>query len=68
MENCHLVNTLIALKATEIMILFKEQATNKDIKFYRSKIGSLIYLVVQTRPDILYKVLILSRFFSNLLF
>jgi hypothetical protein len=52
-ENCHVVNTLIALRATEIMILFKEQAINKDIKLYRSKIGFLIYLAVQTRPDIL---------------
>jgi hypothetical protein len=65
-ENCHLVNTLIALRATKIMISFKEQATNEDIKLYRSKIGSLIYLAVQTRPDILYKVSVLSRFLSNL--
>jgi hypothetical protein len=64
-ENCHLINTLIALGATEIMILFEEQATNKDIELYGSKIGSLMYLAVQTRPDILYKVLILSRFLSN---
>jgi hypothetical protein len=49
------------------MILFKEQATNKDIKLYRSKISSLIYLIVQTRPDILYKVLVLLYFLLNLL-
>jgi hypothetical protein len=66
-ENCYLVNTPIALGATEIIILFKEQATNENIELYRSKIGSLIYLTVQTRPDILYKVSVLSRFFSNLL-
>jgi hypothetical protein len=65
-ENCHVVDTPIALGATEIMISFKEQATNKDIELYRSKIGSLIYLAVQTRPDISYKVLVLSRFLSNL--
>jgi hypothetical protein len=36
----------MALGAIEIIIPFKEQATNKDIKLYRSKIGSNIYLVV----------------------
>jgi hypothetical protein len=65
-ENCHSVNTPMALGATEIMILFEEQATNEDIKLYRSKIGSLMYLAVQTRPDISYGVSVLSRFLSNL--
>jgi hypothetical protein len=65
MENCYSVDTLIALGATEIIILFKEQATNEDIKLYGSKIGSLIYLVVQTRPDISYEVSVLSRFLLN---
>jgi hypothetical protein len=65
MENCHLVDILIALGATKIIILFKEQVINKDIKLYRSKIGSLMYLAVQTKPDILYKVSVLSRFLSN---
>jgi hypothetical protein len=36
----------MALGATEIMILFKEQATNEDIELYGSKIGSLMYLAV----------------------
>jgi hypothetical protein len=44
---------------------FKEQA-NKDIELYGSKIGSLMYLAVQTRPDISYRVSVLSRFLSNL--
>jgi hypothetical protein len=65
-ENCYSVDTPIALGATEIIIPFKEQVTNKDIKLYRSKIGFLMYLAVQTRPDILYKVSVLSRFLSNL--
>jgi hypothetical protein len=64
-ENCHTVDTPIASGATEIIIPFEEQATNKDIKLYGSKIGSLIYLAVQTRPDILYKVSVLSRFLLN---
>jgi hypothetical protein len=66
-ENCYLVNTLMTLGATEIMILFEEQATNEDIELYRSKIGSLMYLAVQTRPDISYGVLVLLCFLSNLL-
>jgi hypothetical protein len=57
----------MALGAIEIIISFKEQAINKDIELYKSKIGSLMYLIVQTRPDILYKVLVLSRFLLNLL-
>jgi hypothetical protein len=64
-ENCHSVDTLMALGATEIIIPFEEQATNEDIELYGSKIGSLMYLAVQTRLDILYKVLVLSRFLSN---
>jgi hypothetical protein len=65
MENCHAVDTSIASRATEIIIPFEEQAINKDIKLYGSKIGSLMYLAVQTRPDISYRVSVLSRFLSN---
>ena len=59
MENCHLVNTLIAAKVTEFIIPFNKQAMVKDIKLYRSKISSLIYLAIQTRLDIIYGVSIL---------
>ena len=65
-ENCHSVDTPMALGATEIMIPFEEQATNEDIELYGSKIGSLMYLAVQTRPDISYRVSVLSRFLLNL--
>jgi hypothetical protein len=65
MENCHSVDTPMASGATEIMIPFEEQATNEDIELYGSKIGSLMYLAVQTRPDISYGVSVLSRFLSN---
>ena len=46
MENCHLVNILIAAKATKFIIPFDRQAMVKDTKLYRLKIGSLIYLVI----------------------
>ena len=58
---------LIAAGATEFIVPFNGQATDKDINLYRSKIGSLMYLVVQTRPDIMYRVFILLRFLLNLL-
>ena len=46
MENYHPVNTLIAAKATKFIVLFNGQATVKDTKLYRSKIGFLIYLAI----------------------
>ena len=65
MENCYLVNTPIAARATKFIIPFNRQVTVKDTKLYRSKIGSLIYLATQTRPDIIYRVSVLSRFLLN---
>jgi len=37
---------LIATGATKFIVLFNRQATVKDTKLYRLKIGSLIYLVI----------------------
>ena len=65
MENCYLVNTPIAAGVTKFIIPFNGQAMVKDIKLYRSKIGSLIYLAIQTRLDIAYGVSTLSRFLLN---
>jgi len=59
MENYYLVNTLIVARATKFMVPFNRQAMVKDTKLYRLKIGSLIYLAIQTRLDIAYKVSIL---------
>jgi hypothetical protein len=42
-----------------------EQATELDIKEYQKQIGSLIYLVTATRPDLAYPVGLLARFMSN---
>ena len=46
MENYYLVNTLIVARATKFIILFNGQAIVKDTKFYRLKIGFLIYLAI----------------------
>ena len=67
MENYYLVDMLMAAGATEFMVSFNGQATDEDIKLYRSKIGSLMYLAVQTRPDIAYRVSVLLCFLLNLL-
>ena len=65
MENCHPINTPMAVGVTEFIIPFDGQVIVKDTKLYRSKIGFLIYLAIQTRPDIAYRVSILSRFLLN---
>jgi len=46
MENYYPVNTLMAARATEFIVPFNGQATVKDTKLYRLKIGSLIYLAI----------------------
>jgi len=40
-----------------------EQDKNVDIKFYRSMIGSLLYLTA-SRPDIMFRVCLCARFQS----
>jgi hypothetical protein len=66
MENCHSVDTPMAAGANEFMVPFDGKATQAEIDLYGSKIGSEMYLAVQTRPDIAYAVSVLSRFLSNL--
>ena len=39
--------------------------TKEEIQYYQSLVGSLIYAMVETRLDIAYIVLIVSRFVSN---
>ena len=65
MENYYLVNTLMAAKATEFIIPFDGQAMVKNTELYGLKIGSLMYLAIQTRLDIAYGVSALSRFLLN---
>ena len=49
------------------MVLYEGQVILDEIKLYSSKIGSEIYLVVQTQLDIVYSVSVLLRFLLNLL-
>ena len=51
--------------ATKFIVSFNGQVTVKDTKLYRLKIGSLMYLAIQIRPDIIYKVFILLWFLLN---
>ena len=43
----------------------QERATEGDRRWYASAIGSLMYLMLGTRPDIAFAVSCLSRFMSN---
>ena len=45
-ENYHLVNTLMAARATKFIVPFNGQAMVKDTKLYGLKIGSLMYLAI----------------------
>ena len=65
MENCYPVDTPMAAGVTEFIVPFNGQVIVKDTELYGSKIGSLIYLAIQTRLDIVYGVSALSRFLLN---
>jgi hypothetical protein len=67
MWNCNTKhNTSIAtytkLQKTEL----DYKATKEDVKWYQQAVGSLMYAMLRTRPDIVYIVLIVSRFAANL--
>lgn len=59
------VETPMVSGALELMVPFDSTASKKDIEEYGSIVGSLNYLVYQTRCDIVYTVSILSRFLTN---
>ena len=65
MEDCHIVDSPMAAGAAEFMVPYEGSASVRTIKSYGSKIGSLMYLAVQTRADITYETSTLSRFLSN---
>ena len=49
MDHFYLVNTPMETKAIKFIVPFNGQVTAKNTKLYRLKIGSFIYLVIQTR-------------------
>lgn len=64
MTDCKAVSTPI-VPGTH---LYKEEilkASPKDLVLYQSMVGSLMYAMVETRPDIAYAVSVLSRYASN---
>jgi hypothetical protein len=51
--------------AKKTLIDFKGTATREDTKLYQSMIGSLMYAMTQTRPDLAFPVSFLSQFLHN---
>jgi hypothetical protein len=41
------------------------KATKEDVKWYQRAVGSLMYAMLGTRPDIAYTVSVVSRFAAN---
>jgi hypothetical protein len=42
------------------------KATKEDVKWYQRAVGSLMYAMLKTRPDIAYTVSVVSQFATNL--
>lgn len=57
--------TPMEANGTQILKANTKQASEEDIKLFQSIIGSLMYAMIQTRPDIAFAVCFLSRFLSN---
>src|SRR6266702_53481 len=47
------------------LVKYKDQASTSEIKKYQQIIGSLLYVQIRSRPDILFAVACLSQFTSN---
>ena len=58
-------NRTVPVKITTRLEANTEQATPKAIYEYQKDIGSLMYLMCKTRPDLTYPVGMLARFMSN---
>jgi hypothetical protein len=65
MESATGKTTPMETNGTRILTANIEQASEEDIKLFQSIIGSLMYAMIQTRPDIAFAVCFLSRFLSN---
>ena len=65
MEACNAVST--PMESGTRLEAQKEgiQANSKDVKLYQAVVGSLIYLLSQTRPDIAFEIMALSRYLLN---
>ncbi|KAI1006112.1 Retrovirus-related Pol polyprotein from transposon TNT 1-94 [Podosphaera aphanis] len=65
LENSGTVDCPSASGSDIHMVKFEGIATASEISEQQSKIGSLLYLAVHTRPDIAYQCSTLSRFLNN---
>jgi len=65
MENCKPKANPMDPGSLDSMVNNTEKATEDDIKQYQSVIGSLMYAMIQTRPDLAFTVSVLSRFAAN---
>jgi hypothetical protein len=63
MESCKPVGTPIATKTK--LKRADDEETTMDRSLYQSAVGSLMYLMVSTRPDIAYSVGAVSQFMAN---
>ena len=65
MENYKPKANPIDLGSLNSMVNNTKKATEDDIKQYQSVIRSLMYVMIQTRPDLAFIVLVLLRFATN---
>src|SRR5579871_854038 len=65
MENSKPMATPIATGLVPLLVKSTSQASPMDVKEYQSAIGSLMYAITQTRPDLAYAVSKLSRYAHN---
>jgi hypothetical protein len=65
MENCKPVASPLECGSLSQLVTYDSTATEGALKQYQSAIGSLMYAMIQTRPDLAFSVSALSRFSHN---
>jgi hypothetical protein len=65
MENCKPVSTPMAATGARLVKVDGEDDDNVDEKLYQSIVGSLMYAMLCTRPDVAFAVQQLSQFLSK---
>lgn len=65
LENCRPTDTPMAAGFEKFLVPNDGNATAAEIRHYQSKVGSLLYLAVHTRPDIAFACSAFSRYLSN---